>query len=49
MASCDGVAVEWLDVSKSEDKARNIAKMGCVVRRIKLLVGNVGEARYRCS
>ena len=27
----ESVAVEWLDSGQSEDKARNIAKMGCVV------------------
>ena len=46
-AVMESVAVEWLDSGQSEDKARNIARMGCVVRRIKLLVGNVGEAQYR--
>ena len=40
------LAVEWLDSGQSEDKARNIAKMGCVVRRVKLLVGNVRESQY---
>ena len=38
----ESLAVEWLDSGQSEDKTRNIAKMGCVVRRVKLLVGNVG-------
>ena len=41
------VAVEWPDSRHSEDNARNIAKMGCVVRRIKLLVENVGETQHR--
>ena len=43
----ESVAVEWLDSGQSEDRARNIARMGCVVRRVKLLVENVGETQYR--
>ena len=40
------VASQWLDSGQSEDKARNVAKIGCMVRRIKLLVSSGGEAQY---
>ena len=43
----ESVATQWLDSGQSEDKARSIAKMGCVVRRIKLLVENIGETQHR--
>jgi hypothetical protein len=46
-AVMESVAVEWLDSGLSEDKGRSMSKMGCAVRRVKLLVGNVGEAQYR--
>ena len=46
-AVMESVAVEWLDSGQSEDRARSIAKMGCVGRRVKLLVSNVGEAHYK--
>jgi hypothetical protein len=46
-AVMESVAVEWLNSGLSEDKGRSMSKMGCAVRRVKLLVGNVGEAQYR--
>ena len=42
-------AVMESDSGQSEDRARSIAKVGCVVRRVRLLVSNVrvGEAHYK--
>ena len=49
----DSVASEWLDRGASEmEEARNVARMGCVVRRVKLLVHGWGWRRssvqYAC-